>query len=72
MSYDAGEPEIKELFKDCGNLVHINLLKSPKGFNRGLAFIKFGSEAALQKALALNGVEHMERTLVIEKAKGKQ
>jgi len=40
--------------------------------SRGLAFIKFSKKSSFNKAIALNGSEHMGRNLKIEEALGKK
>lgn len=43
----------------------------PDGKSKGMAFVKFGRKSALNKALEMNGYEHMGRSLKIEEARGK-
>jgi nucleolin len=60
--------EITALFKDCGAVENVNLLKDRNGRSKGVAFVRFNNNESLQKAIAKNGVEVGGRTLVIEAA----
>jgi len=42
------------------------------GQSKGLAFVKFSKKSSFNKAIALNGSEHMGRNLKIEEALGKR
>jgi nucleolin len=60
--------EITALFKDCGAVENVNLLKDRNGRSKGVAFVRFNNNESLQKAIAKNGVEVGGRTLIIEAA----
>ncbi len=66
MSFNAYENDIREIFDDCGNITNVKLLTKPDGKPRGLAFVKFSSKNSFNKALELNGIEHMTRTVAVE------
>ncbi len=60
-----------ELFEQCGDILHLNLLMRPDGKSKGMAFVKFNKKSAFNKALELNGSDHMGRTLKVEQSFGK-
>ena len=68
LSYQSTDNDIKEFLKDCGPINNVNLLKDRNtGRSRGIAFVKFSTEEALNAALELNGAELMGRYLEISK-----
>jgi len=69
LSYQSTEQDIREFLKDCGPINNVNVLKDRNtGKPKGICFIKFGTEAALNEAVTLNGSEFMGRYLEISKA----
>ena len=72
LSYQSTENDIREFLKDCGTINNINVLKDRNtGKPKGIAFIKFATEAALNEAITLNGSEFMGRYLEISKAEAR-
>jgi len=70
LSFDIDESSIREAFKDCGDLVNINLItKKDTGRFAGASILEFGSEKSAQKALQLNGVDLNGRNIKVELAK---
>jgi len=71
ISFDATEDDIKSLFAECECIKKINLLMYKEGKlagkSKGRGYIKFGSEADVQKALAKSGTEWLEREITIER-----
>ena len=51
------------MFEKCGEVAQIKLLAREDGKSRGLAFIKFASKSAYEKALEFNGADFMGRSL---------
>jgi len=72
LAYAASEHDLKELFAEAGNVTNVNLLKDQDGNSKGIAFVKFDTEAGQTAGTELNGTEHMGRELFVEKARGKQ
>lgn len=68
LSFNAYDNDVREIFDECGNVLNVKLLVRPDGKSKGSAFIKFSSKNSFNKALELNGMEHMGRTLKIEQA----
>ena len=52
-------------------MLHVKLLTRPDGKPRGLGFVKFSRKSSFNKALELNGAEHLGRTINVEEAYGK-
>lgn len=71
LSFNAYDEDVRSFFDQCGNVISVNLLTRPDGKPRGLGFIKFSKKSSFNKAIALNGSEHMGRTLNIEESYGK-
>jgi RNA recognition motif-containing protein len=71
LSFNAYDNDIRELFQQCGDILHVNLLSRPDGKSKGMAFVKFSRKSAINKALELNGFEHMDRAIKVEQARGR-
>ena len=71
LSFNAYDNDVREIFDECGNILNLKLLMRPDGKSKGTAFIKFSSKNSFNKALELNGMEHMGRTLKVEEAQNK-
>jgi RNA recognition motif-containing protein len=71
LPYDISEPELLELFKDFGEVVHANLVKDRyTGRSRGFAFIEMDSRSSGQQAMeSLNKSVYKSRPLVCNEAK---
>ncbi len=46
------------------------MMNRPDGKPKGFAFVKFSTRSALNKALELNGSDHMGRNIRVEEARG--
>jgi nucleolin len=68
LPFRATEDEIKGVFKDCGAIERVNILRGHDGRAKGIAFVRFSSEQNLQTAIAKNGTELDGRALKVEKA----
>ena len=64
-SYDAGEDDLRNHFKDCGEIVQVKILMRD-GKTSGRGFVKFSEESAQKKALDLNESEFMGRSIRVE------
>lgn len=47
------------------------MINKPDGSPKGFAFVKFSSRNSFNKALELNGSDHMGRNIAVEEARGK-
>lgn len=72
LSFNAFDGDVRELFNECGNILNIKMISRPDKQAEGFAFVKFSTRSARDKALELNGVEHMGRAIRVEEARGKQ
>lgn len=46
------------------------MISRPDGKPKGFAFVKFSTKSAFNKALELNGTDHMGRSIRVEEARG--
>ena len=69
LSYKASDRDIEEFFGSYGKVLRVNLLKSDDGRSKGIAFVKFEDEDAVEAAIKDSGVNFMDRTINIEKTK---
>jgi len=66
ISYDATEDALKEHFQECGEIVAVRIPTfEDSGKPRGMAFIQFKDQEAVNKALELDGSTHMDRYLKV-------
>lgn len=65
LSWDATEDDIFNLFAEHGKVTNVKLIKDYEGRSRGRAFVKFASPEDAAAGLAVNGEEHMGRTLKV-------
>lgn len=78
MAYSVTEADLKKVFKSCGSgPVHVNILSDREtGASRGMAFVDFEDEAAVDDAMRLHGTElkgrrfQMDYAAPREKGKG--
>jgi len=62
--FSLDEGSIKNIFKDCGEIVELNLIRDKStGVFKGYGFIKFSSEESVKKASQLNGKDVNGRSL---------
>lgn len=71
VSFNAGEDDIRDFFRGCGNITQIKLLTRDDGKSRGRGFIKFADDKAMRNALKLNGTDFMGRRVVVEQPANK-
>ncbi|CAA7405407.1 unnamed protein product [Spirodela intermedia] len=71
LSFDAGEDDVTDFFKDVGEIVSIRLAKSENGKSRGFGHVEFATEGEARKALALNGEEMLGRQVKLDLAREK-
>lgn len=70
LSFNAFDGDIRDLFNACGKILNVKMMNRPDGKPKGFAFVKFSTKSALNKALELNGSEHMGRNIRVEEARG--
>ena len=71
LSWDAKENDLQDLFADCGHVENVKILMTPEGRSKGAAFIMFDSEAGVERAMALDGSEHMGRRIKVNRSSDK-
>jgi len=71
LSWDAKESDLHDLFDECGHVENVKILMTPEGRSKGAAFIMFESESAIDRALALDGSEHMGRRIKVNRSSEK-
>ena len=72
LPYHYQEDDLRELFKDCGEIKEIVLkkdLKAGGGKNLGFAFVTFAEDKGVRKGLNLSGHKIMKRPVIITIAK---
>jgi RNA recognition motif-containing protein len=72
LSFNAYDSDIKDFFDQVGNVVQVKLLTRDDGKSKGIAFVKFSKKSSFNKALGLDGAEHLTRTIKVEEAQGKK
>jgi len=71
LSFDIDDAQIKEVFKECGEIVNIEWFNSREGQFRGCGILEFDSAAAAQKALGLAEKEVLGRPMKVNLNKPK-
>ena len=71
LSWDAREVDLQDLFAECGRVENVKLLMTPEGRSRGAAFVMFDSNEAVDRAIGLDGTEHMGRRIKVNKSSEK-
>lgn len=73
LSYQATKENIEEFFGEICQVTSANLLMDREtGRSKGLAFVKFATQADMDKAIANNRCEHMGRYLNIEQSQARE
>ena len=73
LSFDAYEDDIRELFQQHGAVESVRLINDrTTGRFRGFGFVEMEDEAADTAIKALDGTEHMGRTLRVNEAEGRR
>eukprot|EP00930_Biecheleria_cincta_P039977 TRINITY_DN27429_c0_g1_i1.p1 TRINITY_DN27429_c0_g1~~TRINITY_DN27429_c0_g1_i1.p1 ORF type:complete len:528 (-),score=94.07 TRINITY_DN27429_c0_g1_i1:135-1718(-) len=70
---NVNEALLRKDFSECGEVLNVRLLREKEnGKSRGIAFISFADQAALDSALSFNGTDYGGRSLWVKVAeKGK-
>eukprot|EP00828_Plagiopyla_frontata_P011640 TRINITY_DN1645_c0_g1_i1.p1 TRINITY_DN1645_c0_g1~~TRINITY_DN1645_c0_g1_i1.p1 ORF type:complete len:347 (-),score=100.51 TRINITY_DN1645_c0_g1_i1:269-1309(-) len=68
ISFNSSQDDLQNFLSEITEINSVNLLSRPDGSSKGLAFVKVSTEEAMNALLEQNGVEHMGRCLIIEKA----
>ena len=68
MSFNAFDGDVRDLFSECGTISNLKLLTRPDGKPKGMGFVTFTTRSAMNKAIELNGEEHMGRALKVEES----
>lgn len=63
------DTEVLEYFKACGEVKAIRHMRWPDGRSRGFAYVEFGSDDALEKAILLSGSQLKGMTIVVQKSR---
>ena len=70
ISYKCTEKDLKNFFKDCGNVTDVRLAKKPDGKLKGFAHVDFDCKEAVDKAVEKNGKELQGRELKVDRSQG--
>lgn len=66
LSFNATEESLRDAFKECGEIVKVEIVLSKAGKSRGMAEIYFNSHDSVEKAFTLQNHLIMNRPVVIE------
>ncbi|KAJ8510767.1 hypothetical protein OPV22_001201 [Ensete ventricosum] len=70
MPYSATEQQIRDLFRDIGPIVQLQLSRFPDSGNfRGLAFVTFQTEEMVTNSLDLDGIKMGNRFVKVERCR---
>lgn len=71
LSYEIGEPELKQMFEEFGSVGSASIIKDKfSGQSKGFGFIEMDSQSDAQSAMdALNGKDVKGRTLIVNEAR---
>lgn len=67
VEYSSKQEEIKQFFKNCGEVLAITILKNPANKPKGCCYIEFADEEGVNNALALDGSFFKEREITVMK-----
>lgn len=70
--FGSAKKKIKKHFAECGELENFLMPLSAAGESKGIAFVAFKSEDAMDKAIELNGSYLGERYLTVERKRAKE
>jgi RNA recognition motif-containing protein len=66
LSYQTSWQNLKDHFRQCGEVEHVNVMEGPGGRKKGVGTVRMSSAAAAQEAVAkLNGVDLDGRNLEV-------
>jgi len=72
LPFDMDEEAVRNDFSGCGEIIELVMLKDKNtGQNRGLAFITFANDAAVQDALTYDGHTYGKRWINVKRAEPK-
>jgi RNA recognition motif-containing protein len=66
LPFSATEEEIAEIFKDCGKIHHVRIPRDPEGKSRGIAYITFDTQEAVDLALKFNKAQFGKQTITVQ------
>lgn len=67
LSYEVDEPDLRDFFKDCGELKYIRwLTHRDSGEFKGCGFVDFYDTEAAEKAVLLNGQKLLDRPIRVD------
>jgi RNA recognition motif-containing protein len=72
LPFKASEGDIEEHFGQFGQIGSLNLLKNPDGTSKGICFVRFDEDSAMQQAIDSSGADFMGRKIVVEKTKPRE
>lgn len=70
--YGVAKKKIQKHFAECGEIENFTMPLTPAGESKGIAFIAFKTEDAVEKAIALNGSYLGDRHLTVERKRVKE
>ncbi|OHT00727.1 hypothetical protein TRFO_32508 [Tritrichomonas foetus] len=66
--FDATEEEIRDIFKECGEIHHVRIPRDDRGKSRGIAYVTFENEDDVALALQFNGSEFRKEKITVERS----
>jgi RNA recognition motif-containing protein len=71
LSYETTEEDLKEFFKECGNIVSVKIITDAyTGNSRGFAFVELETGEEAEKAISTcNGKELKGKVIKVDKAR---
>jgi RNA recognition motif-containing protein len=71
LNFEASEQNIFDFFSKCGEIKEVKLLYKEDGKSKGRGFIKFNNNEGCLNAIKLNGIDMMNRKIIVELPKNK-
>jgi nucleolin len=72
LSEETTADNLREIFAECGEIVHTTVLSRPDGTSKLCGYVDFANAEAAQAALGLSGEELDGRSIVVEAAKPRE
>ncbi|KAK9682188.1 hypothetical protein RND81_10G056500 [Saponaria officinalis] len=69
LSFDVEESNVREFFKDAGEIVDVRFAMNAEGQFRGFGHVEFATPEAALKAMELNGQEMLDRPVRLDLAR---
>jgi len=69
LSFKASESDIEDFFNRIGKVESINLQRNPDRTSKGVCFVRFFDEQAMNDAIEKSGIDFMDRKIHIEKTR---